>query len=161
MSLSDFASWVQIVTQISATLIAGIMAFLAWKTYLKEPYQEPEPPKPDDAEATKEPQKSLVVFDTKKQRTTLRATHLGLECHLLDKKKGQSEHRWTIGKPEFNQILKDGKISVNPGYKANVGLFNLGSKRGWLYSKKLFPEAIYLEDELKEIIKVTANHWQI
>ena len=52
MNLVDM---VQVTTQIIGTIIAIIMAYLAWKTYLKKPHQEPEPAHTEDTEAEGKP----------------------------------------------------------------------------------------------------------
>ena len=149
MNLVDM---VQVTTQIIGTIIAIIMAYLAWKTYLKKPHQGPEPAHTEDTEAEVGPLRTMIVFDTTQQQTTLRATGQGIECHLEDKKQGQIQHQWTISKHQCREILKNKRYSVNPGYKANTGLFAIGQRTNWLYSKKLFPESYYLEDALRQIL---------
>ena len=41
---------------------------------------------------------------------------------------------------------------MKPGYKPTVGTINIGPRRGWLYSKDLFPDPDYLKGELKQIL---------
>ena len=77
---------IQASTQIIMTVVACVMAYLAWKTYLKEPSQEPEPTESEDRKKITEQLTEFVVFDTSKQTTTLKATSEGLECHLKNKK---------------------------------------------------------------------------
>jgi len=130
---------VQVTTQILGILIAAIMAYLAWRTYLKKPQQESEPSIAEDKEAKVGPIRELVVFDTSKQQTTLLATSQGIECYLENKKQSQKEKQWTLSKNDCMGVLKRKNYNVNPGYKANTGLFSIGHRTNWLYSKKLFP----------------------
>jgi len=149
-------NWVDLIqasTQIISTLIAGVVAFLAWKTYLKEPAQESEPEAPQGVREERKLLTSLVVFDTKKQTTTLKVSDIGLECHLKNKEKGQERLQWTISTNDASIYLERKQYRVYPGYKANTGTFSIGPRTNWLYSKKLFPEAIYLEDQIKLILQ--------
>jgi hypothetical protein len=148
---------VQVTTQIMGTLIAVIMAYLAWRTYLRTPRQESEPATPEDTKVEVGPLKTLVVFDTSKQQTTLRATSQGLEYHLENKKQRQTRHQWTIPRDQCRAILDGKKYRVTPGYRATTGLFAVGNRTNWLYSKHLFPEAQYLEDSLREILDTASS----
>ena len=148
-----FVDWVQVVTQIVIAATAVIMAYLAWRTYLRTPMQEPEPEKEVIEGVIEEKLVELLVFKTSKQKTKLKATSQGLECHLEDKREGKGGHQWTLSKHAVQNILSSGGYSVNPGVKATVGTFNIGPKRNWLYSKALFPDPDYLRNEIKQLLE--------
>lgn len=152
MTESSITDWISALSTLGATVIAGFMAFFAYKQYLQPPTQEVEPDlaKDDAAEAVKS---QLVVFETSKQRTRLNVSPGGLECWLLNKRTDEDKHQWTIGKTEIQRIINDRDFEVTPGYKAQTGLFKLGKRRNWLYSKKLFPEPDYLHGELLDILR--------
>jgi hypothetical protein len=148
-----FTDWVQVITQIVVAATAVIMAYLAWRTYLKAPEQEPESEKEKTEEIVSEKLIELLVFKTSKQKTKLKVTSQGLECHLEDKREGKGGHQWTLSKHEVKNILSMGSYSVNPGFKATVGTFSIGPRRNWLYSKPLFPDPDYLRNEIKQLLE--------
>ncbi|MBW1900809.1 MAG: hypothetical protein JRJ20_04155 [Deltaproteobacteria bacterium] len=76
---------------------------------------------------------------------------------MENKQQRQVRQQWTISKQEATRILSNKRFTVNPGSRANTGLFSIGPKVNWLYSKKLYPEAIYVEDHLREILKTASN----
>lgn len=152
-----FSDWVQVITQIVTAGTAVVMAFLAYRTYLKTPEQEPEAEKPSIEKTTDDKLTELLVFRTSKQKTRLKATSQGLECHLDDVRAGKGGHQWTLSREEAARILSTGSFSVNPGYKATVGTFNIGPRRNWLYSKNLFPEPDYLHGAIKQLLKSVSS----
>lgn len=147
----SFIESVQVITQIVTAITAVVMAILAYRAYLMTPEQE------EDKEVTKliieDKVSEILVFSTSKQKTRLKVTNQGLECHLEDIREGKGGHQWTLSKHEVQNILDQQAYSVNPGYKARVGTFNIGSRRGWLYSKSLFPEPDYLKGEIQQLLK--------
>lgn len=149
---------VQVVTQITTTVTAVVMAYFAWKAYLKPLEQESEPENATEDNEEYEHLKEVVVFKTSKQETTLKLTAQGIECHLKDIREGRGGHKWTISNGEARQILEYGYYYVNPGYKAATGTFTLGKRKNWLYSKKLFPEPEYLHGVLKQLLESTASN---
>jgi len=148
---------IQASTQIITTVVACIMAYLAWKTYLREPSQESEPVEKEEIRFISEKLTELIVFDTKKQRTTLKATDEGLSCYLRNKKEEKDELQWSMSNDEARHYYSRNNFHAYPGYKANTGTFSIGPRRNWLYSKSLFPEAVYLEDEIKLILQSAAG----
>ncbi len=152
-----FGDWVAVFTNILTTLTAVIMAYFAWRTYLKTPEQEPEP---NDKKANNDEDfsaKQLIVFKTSKQKTILKITSKGLECHLEDNRVGRGGHQWTIKKDDAKLILESSNYYVNSGYKVNTGTFSIGQRRNWLYSKKFFPEPEYLLAQLKDLLNKTIS----
>ncbi len=148
---------IQASTQIITTFIASLMAYFAWKTYLKEPLQEAEPSEAKERRDLTEELTELIVFNTKKQKTTLKANDEGLSCYLKNKKDNTEQLQWSMSKDEARHYYSRNNFHVYPGYKANVGTFSIGPRRNWLYSKSLFPEAVYLEDEIKLILQSAAG----
>ncbi|MDP6775188.1 MAG: hypothetical protein QGI83_00320 [Candidatus Latescibacteria bacterium] len=150
----DFAEWVQVVTQTVTTLVAVVMAWLAYQAYLRTPVQEPEA-EPEEAAAEEVPsaQRRQMVFQTSKQTTWLYVTDHGLECHLGDRARESSTHQWVLLPDECRRILSERWYGVNPTYKARTGLFRIGTHRNWLYSKKLFPDPQDLEMTIEELLR--------
>ncbi len=148
----SITDWVSALSSFGATFIAGITAWYAYKQYLQPPVQEVEPSAAqdveDDAELTK-----VIVFRTSKQKTYLEITERGLECHLDDSRPNKGGHQWTLSKTQIQEILKNSDYSVSPGAKARTGLFSIGQRKNWLYSKALFPEPEYLHGTLTEVFK--------
>lgn len=136
-----------------ATIIAAVVARQGYKEYLQSPEQEAEP---DDAVAevaAADDAGDLLVFKTSKQKTNLAVVGNRIECHLEDVRPNRGGHQWTLGSEELSRILKTGDVAVNPGYRARTGLFSIGPRRNWLYSKQLFPEPEYLHGALTDLIK--------
>jgi hypothetical protein len=101
--------------------------------------------------------RELVVFRTKQQRTYLRVSKAGIECHLDDDRPEKRGHQWTISRDEASRILQGNRILVNPDHTDNSGLFTIGDRRNWMYSKKLFPEPSLLEQALRELLEAAAS----
>jgi len=130
-----------------------VMAILAYRTYLKTPKQETEAEKPSIEKTVDGKLTELLVFKTSKQKTRLKATSQGVECYLEDVRRRKEDRQWTLSREEAAKILSTGSFSVNPGYKATVGVFSIGPRRNWLYSKNLFPEPDYLHGAIKQLLK--------
>ena len=60
---------------------------------------------------------------------------------------------WTITYGEAARILENHDYGVNPGFKLSSGLFFIGHRRNWLYSKKLFPQPIQLESAIRRMLR--------
>ena len=149
---STITDWISASSALGATIIAGMTAYLAYKQYLRPLSQEAEPDAAsDDTAADKKAE--LVVFETSKQRTKLTVQSRSLECWLLNKETSDDRHQWTLGATEIRRILDQRDVIVTPGYRSQTGLFKMGTKRNWLYSKKLFPDPDYLRGELHEILE--------
>lgn len=145
---------VQVASQIITTLIAGFGAWVAYQTLLRTPVQEPEPEGAEVKEAEITALSEVKVFETSKQTTWLKITEKGLECHLQDRREGKrSGHQWTLTKEQANAILSTHNYRVYPGYRLRSGVFSIGPRRNWLYSKRLYPDAELLEVELKGLLK--------
>lgn len=144
--------WVQMATQIIIALTALVMSIIAYRTYIKTPWQEPNKEKIEESIKIKE---DLIVFETSKQQTRLifDMNDNNVKCYLLDKKKNNESLQWVIEKIEAVAIIKASNISINPNYKPNTGTFSIGQKRNWLYSKKFYPDPDYLKGELLTLIK--------
>lgn len=149
----NFVELVQVITQIITAGTAVVMAVLAYRAYLMTPEQEAEEDKEVTELIIEDKLSEILIFSTSKQKTKLKATNQGLECHLEDTREGKGGQQWTLSKHEVENILKQGVYSVNPGYKARVGTVNIGSRRGWLYSKSLFPEPDYLKGEIRQLLE--------
>lgn len=157
MAPTSITDWISALSAVGATIIAGVTAYLAYKQYLQPPSQEAEPDVASDEDAAIV-KSSLVVFDTSKQRTLLKIEAQNLECWLRDKRAETDKHQWTLGKAEIQRIINESDLAVSPGYKAQTGLFKLGKRRNWLYSKKLFPEPDYLHGELSDLLKAALQN---
>ena len=149
-----FVEWIQVITQIVIAGTALVMAYLGYQTYLKAPEQvsEPEPDAGLD-EAADEKLTEILVFKTSKQQTWLSVTGQGLACRIDDTREGRGGPQWVLSGAETKAILESGAFRVNPGYKVRTGIFTLGARKNWLYSKALFPEPDYLQSVLKSLLE--------
>ena len=155
--------WVQMVTQIATTITAIMVARYAYLQYLKTPTQKPEQKPESIPEPILEKSKTmlgskLVVFQTSKQKTTLIVDDTGLTCLLEDPNLKNSGIQWTINPDEANEILKNNQIDVNAGYKPNTGTFDIGRRKNWLYSKKLFGSELAFLESLKNMVGNAAQY---
>lgn len=154
MSWQCFVDVVGVVTQIATTGIAGFGAWVAYQTLLRTPEQEPEPEKAEVMETEVKVPAQVKVFETSDQTTYLKVTNNGLECYLDDNRPGRrSGHQWTLTKPQAKAILSKRDFRVYSGYKLRSGLFSIGPRRNWLYSKKLYPEPTLLELEIERLLE--------
>ena len=153
MSWECFVDVVGIVTQIVTTAIAGFGAWVAYQTLLRMPEQEPEPEKAVVTEAEARAPTQIKVFETSYQTTYLKVTDNGLKCYLEDTRPGKrSGHQWTLTKTQAKEILSKREFRVYSGYKLRSGLFSIGPRRNWLYSKKLYPEPTLLELDIEKML---------
>lgn len=127
---------------------------MAYQTLLRTPVQEPEPEKAEVPEKEIAAPSEVRVFKTSKQSTWLKVTDKGLECHLEDVRPGvRSGHQWTLSKAQAKEILASRDYRIYPGYKIYSGVFSIGPRKNWLYSKKLYPELGLLELELERLLR--------
>lgn len=154
MSWSCFAEIVDVVSKIVTTVIAAFGAWVAYQTLLRTPPQEPEPEKAEVSEKEITALSEAVVFKTSNQRTRLKVTEKGLECYLEDSRPGKrSGHQWTLTKEQAKEILSCHDYRIYPTYKLYSGVFSIGPRKNWLYSKKLFPEPNLLELEIERLLE--------
>jgi len=154
LSWQCFVDVVGVVTQIAITGIAGFGAWVAYQTLLRTPEQEPEPEKAEVTEAEARVPTQVKVFETSDQTTYLKVTNNGLGCYLDDSRPGKrSGHQWTLTKSQAKEILSNRDYRVYSGYKLHSGLFSIGPRKNWLYSKKLYPEPTLLELEIERLLE--------
>jgi hypothetical protein len=147
-----FLELVDVLSKIAQTGIAGVAAWLAWRTFLKEEAQESDFIEQDIPAV--ENVRDLIVFRTSNQTTLLKKTENGIECHLDDKRPGKKQgRRWSLSPAMVNQILENGDIYVNRGLKIRTGLLSIGNHTNWLYSKDLFPEPSVLHHKVVELLR--------
>ncbi|WP_299276421.1 hypothetical protein [uncultured Psychroserpens sp.] len=155
--LYTYLDWINTSSQVIMAATAVITAVIAYRTFLKTPDQEEVSvgTTSDDTENAKITE--LTVFLTSKQETTLKIGTEGLICSLKDTRPNKGGIQWVISKAQAARILESKNYSVNPGYKASTGTFNIGIRRNWLYSKKLFSEPDILLRFLTELLQNTVN----
>ena len=129
----EIRSWLVAIASFGTFITAAVAAWVAYKKYIKEETSTPTPNR-------------LVVFSTSQQTTELRATEGGLECYLFDIRPNRDKGlQWQIPIEE----LKDAKISVCPSKNhPEWGLFSVGPKYNWYYSKSLFKTDKDLHDAI-------------
>lgn len=97
----------------------------------KSPFFDPQ--REDTAHA-----EALLIFQTSKQQTWLVATQAQLYCVLDDLGKSFTRVQWAVPK---EKLVADGKITVpisTSDKTEKTGRLNIGERRNWLFSKKLF-----------------------
>lgn len=146
---------VDVISQLTQTLVAIFGAWLGWKTFIKEEDQEAETI--ETSQAINSEITDIKIFETSKQTTTLKKTTSGIECHLDDRRSGKRQgNRWTLSPKMAKEILVSNDIYVNPGIKLRTGFISIGTHRNWLYSKKLFPEPSLLHHRIIELLQSVA-----
>lgn len=151
--LTVLSSVIEILSSITNTVVGLVMAWLAYKTYLKAPEQTTEP-EPDSAsdETAQEELHEILVFKTSRQETWLKSSPSGVSCRIVDTRPSKGGPQWNLSPDIVKSIVETRAYHVNPGYKVRTGTFTLGPKRNWLYTKSLFPEPDYLESVLKKLM---------
>lgn len=149
---------VQVLSQIGTVTIAGFGVWVAYQTLLRTPHQTSvkEPGAEVETESGVAPGTGideLVVFDTSKQTTTLRVKDGGIACFLLDKASGAEKRQWGFTQAAIKRILEEHDYRAHAGYKPRNGLFSIGPRRNWLYSKSLFLTEEDLEHELRRLLQ--------
>ena len=139
-----------------AAVTGVVMAWLAYKTYLKEPEQEDklDSDKPQDTSALL--RRELTIFQTSKQTTVLRVANNTLECEIKDIRPEKGGVQWHLSSDVCEKILKQRLVRANPNYKPRTGLVNIGPKTDWLYSKNLFSEHAILEQDIYALLEDVA-----
>lgn len=157
-----FVDQVQVITQTVTAVIAFVMAFLAYKTYLGPPVQiqEVEPETASDESADEE-LNEILVFKTSKQETWLSVLPQGLHCQIKDSREGKGGPQWTLSKTQAKDMLGSSSFHVNPGYKVRTGTFTLG-REGTGYILKFYFRnqticLVYLNSFLRMEIANKAN----
>jgi TIR domain-containing protein len=95
----------------------------------------------------------VKVLETPNQTAWLRVTEKGLEYHLDDKRPGRGSQRWTLERAEANDVLSKQNYRVDPEYTERGGLFDVGPRKNWIYSKRLYPEPSLLEFEIQRLLE--------
>jgi hypothetical protein len=154
MTWQRFVEIVQVVSQIATTAIAAFALWVAYQILLRTPIQESEPEEAEVPEEEISVPSEVKVFETSKQTTWLKVSDSGLECHLDDKRPGKrSGRQWTLTKDQAREILSKRGYRVYPGYRLRTGVFSIGPRRNWLYSKKFYPEPSLLELEIEKLLE--------
>ena len=94
---------------------------------------------------------TLPIFDTSTQRTWILTTRARLYCVLDDIRKAAPALQWTL---DSESLVHQGDLAVEIGTREKsprTGLLDIGQRRGWLYSKGLFPKAT-VEAQLESMI---------
>lgn len=111
----------------------------------------------DDTEAFDD----TIVFDTRKQTTSLRLEGGRIVCLLLNKISNEEPKRqWSFSPVEAQNILESKDFRVDDTYKPLTGKFDLGRRKNWLYSKRLFAKE-ELEDTLERLLIDSAKNRKI
>lgn len=143
--MESLSNLLQAIAALVTSGTAVVMAWMAYQKYLKE----------EHIEASED---RLEVFSTSKQTTELRATENGLELHLHDIRPDRGGLQWTISPSEARKILQTDSISVDPNSRyENSGTFSIGSKRKWLYSKRLYEEPKKLQRDIQKLLEEAAK----
>ena len=162
-----FIDLTQAISQIITIVISCLGVWIAYKTFLKTPEQQPTFNTPSRTLSTKssipsidfEVSTELLVFQTKNQSTKLISTVNGLECHLFDLRQGkESGLQWQLSTDEIKEVLEKKDYFVNPGFRIKSGDFSIGPRKKWLYSKTLFPNPEKLRRRLETILQASAKN---
>jgi hypothetical protein len=106
-----------------------------------------DPGKEDTADA-----EALLIFQTSKQQTWLVATTRRLYCVLDDLRRSFRPVRWSLSAEKLTRSgVLTAEISARPNTE-RTGLLDIGERRSWLYSKKLFTNKS-IEGEVKDLIR--------
>jgi len=88
---------------------------------------------------------TLLIFQTSREQTWLVGTKQRLYCVLDDLNNGFTRVDWILPK---EQLVKNGRIDVKVATRTKTdktGLLDIGERRGWLFSKRLFAERDLVE----------------
>lgn len=146
-----------IISAVSAAVAAAtglVMAWLAYKEFLKAPEQEEaEQANGTPQEAPSSEQKEITIFKTSKQTTILRLVDEQLQCEIVDTRPGKGGVQWMFSRELCKKILNENAVHANPNYKHRTGLVTIGPKKNWLYSKALYWDPAILENEINSLLK--------
>jgi len=95
---------------------------------------------------------ALLIFQTSKQQTWLVATRSRLYCVIDDLNKSFTRVQWAIS---ADTLVAGDTLAVEITTRSRsgrTGLLNIGPRRNWLFSKKLFPLE-GPETKVKELIQ--------
>jgi hypothetical protein len=101
---------------------------------------------------------AILIFQTSRQQTWLVATGSRLYCVLDDLDKSSTRVQWSV--PIEKLADNTGKLRIATRDKTErTGLLDIGERRNWLFSKKLFASESP-ETKIRELIthqKLSAN----
>ena len=141
--------WTDVINSISEAITAlgslitaftAVLAgYIAWKKFVKEDAKTATP-------------NILSIFEWEKQSAELRATKEGLEYYLYDVRPNRDKgNLWTLPIDR----LKDARENINVSHSTRYpewGLFSIGEKTDWYYSRKLFKSEEAFKNEIKDLI---------
>jgi len=92
-------------------------------------------------------EEALLIFSTGKQHTWIVATSSKLFCLLDDEKERTNGTviQWFLPKKDA------APVQASP-YKRTIGLLQIGPRKDWLYSTRLFPSPTALERRIKSML---------
>ncbi len=149
---------IQVFNHLATIAITGFGAWIAYKTLLRTPTETDRTMagtlSADDVNGGPTAQmQELVVFETTKQRTTLKTEEPGVSCYLLNKEAASEKVQWSLGREAIKRVISEDDIRAHSGYKPRTGTFNIGRHRNWLYSKNLFTSEESLEEQLNLLLR--------
>ena len=99
--------------------------------------------------------RTLLIFETSKQHTWLVATRDRLYFILDDVRRPAPRVARSVGRREL-MTRSDGRIAVDTKPKSvRTGLVDVGlRRRGWLYSRALFPSSQPIERAIVDLLQV-------
>jgi TIR domain len=96
----------------------------------------------------------VKVLETSDQTAWLSVTENGLEYELAEMQFGEGVmRRWTLSRAETREVLSKHDYRVDPEYTERSGLFDVGPRRNWVYSKRLYPEPSLLTLEIQRLLE--------
>lgn len=112
----------------------------------------------DSSRESPEDARSLLIFETSKQHTWIVATRARLYFILDDVRRPAPRVARSVGRREMT-TRSDGTVAVNTKPKSvRTGLVDVGlRRRGWLYSKALFPSSRPIERAIVDLLQVDAG----
>ncbi len=108
----------------------------------------------DSSRESPEDARSLLIFETSKQHTWIVATGDRLYFVLDDVRRPAPRIARSVGRSEL-MTRADGAIAVDTKPKSvRTGLVDVGlRRRGWLYSKALFPSSRPIEHAIDHLLR--------
>ena len=109
----------------------------------------------DSSGESPEDARSLLIFETSKQHTWIVATRDRLYFILDDVRRPAPRVARSVGRSEMT-TGSDGTIAVDTKPKSvRTGLVDVGlRRRGWLYSKAIFPASWPIEHAIVDLLRV-------
>jgi len=136
---------IQALAAVGTMIIAAITAWFAYKKFLASEilYQ------------SMTPEDNLVVFQTRNQTTELKATDTGLELFVHDNRPNKrSGRQWLLDGDKIKDILEKDDYSATDESKFNsCGVFSIGPRKNWLYSKNLYKNKEDLVNDIQRLLK--------